>query len=112
MDSRIVINPKIKGGKPCIAGRRIAVQDIVIWHERQGMGIDSIASEYDLTLTDIYIALAFYYGNREAIDESIREDELTVESLKQKTPSVLQQKLATFGTHQVLHGRKRGEDRR
>ena len=111
LDSRIVIDKKIKGGKPCLAGRRIAVQDIVIWHERQGMGIDNIASEYDLTLTDVYIALAFYYANREAIDLSIREDELVAESLKGKTPSILQQKLTTLGSHQVLHGRKRGEDR-
>jgi len=89
LDSRIVINPKIKGGKPCIAGRRISVQDIVIWHERMGMGVDSIASEYDLTLTDIYIALAFYYANREAIYQSIREDESFAESLKKKKPSIL-----------------------
>lgn len=71
LDSRIVIDKKIKGGKPCLAGHRIAVQDIVVWHERLGMAVDTIAADYDLTLTDIYIALAFYYANREAIDKSI-----------------------------------------
>lgn len=112
LDSRIVVNPKIKGGKPCIAGRRIAVQDIVVWHERLGMEIDSIAAEYDLSLTDVYIALAFYYANREAIDKTIREDELYAESLKTKTPSLLQQKLANLGSNPILHGRKRGEGTR
>jgi uncharacterized protein (DUF433 family) len=53
LDSRIVSNPKIKGGKPCIAGRRISVQDIAIWNEGIGMGVDKIAAEYDLSLTDI-----------------------------------------------------------
>lgn len=75
------------------------MQDIVIWHERQGMAIDTIAADFDLSLTDIYIALAFYYANREAIDRSIREDELLVESLKKKTPSRLQQKLASLGNN-------------
>ncbi len=104
LDSRIVANTKIKGGRPCIAGRRIAVQDIVIWHERIGMSADVIASEYDLTLIDIYVALAFYYANREAIDLSIRQDDLFAESLKKNTPSILHQKLASLGTYQVLHG--------
>ena len=99
LDSRIVINPKIKGGKPCLAGRRISVQDIVIWHERMGMGVDEIASNYNLSLTDIYISLAYYYANRELIDQSIREDEVFAASLQQKTPSKLREKLAVLGTH-------------
>ncbi len=97
MDSRIEINHNIKGGKPCIAGRRISVQDIVIWHERMGMVADEIASEYDLSLVEIYVALAFYYANREVIDRSIKEDELFVEALRKKTPSLLQEKLRTLG---------------
>lgn len=99
LDSRIVVNPKIKGGKPCIAGHRISVQDIVIWHERMGMGVDEIASNFSLTLTDIYIALAYYYANREAIDQSIRADETLVAALRQKTPSKLREKLVALGTH-------------
>lgn len=99
LDSRITTNPKIKGGKPCIAGRRISVQDIVIWHERIGMGVDKIAAEYDLSLTDIYIALAFYYANREQIDQSIREDEQYAIAQQKKTPSKLQQKLKALGVH-------------
>jgi uncharacterized protein (DUF433 family) len=99
LDSRITTNPKIKGGRPCIAGRRISVHDIVIWHERMGMGVDSISAEYDLSLTDIYIALAFYYANRERIDQTIREDEQYVLAQRKKTPSKLQQKLTALGTH-------------
>jgi uncharacterized protein (DUF433 family) len=99
LDSRIVINKKIKGGRPCLAGHRIAVQDVVIWHERLGMAVDSIAAEYNLTLTDIYIALAFYYVNREAIDQSIQADSQLAEALRKKTPSKLQQKLATLGSN-------------
>ncbi|HFA48797.1 MAG TPA: DUF433 domain-containing protein [Bacteroidetes bacterium] len=97
LDSRITHNPKIKGGKPCIAGRRISVQDIVIWHERLGKGIDEIAAEYDLSISDIYIALGFYYMNRKIIDRSIKEDKIFVEALRKNTPSVLQAKLKSLG---------------
>ncbi|MEO3706895.1 DUF433 domain-containing protein [Trichormus azollae] len=33
----IEITPGICGGKPRIAGHRIRVQDIVIWHEQMGL---------------------------------------------------------------------------
>ena len=97
LDARITIDPAIKGGKPCIVDRRISVQDVVIWHERLGKSIDEIAAEYDLTISDIYIALGFYYMNRESIDESIKNDELFAASLKDKTVSTLKEKLRSLG---------------
>ena len=50
LDQHIEITPGIAGGKPRIAGHRITVKNIVIWHERMGKCADEIASEYDLTL--------------------------------------------------------------
>jgi uncharacterized protein (DUF433 family) len=96
LDQRIAIKPDIRGGKPHIAGRRIAVQDIVIWHDRLGMSADEIASEYDLSLADIHTALAYYFSNREAIDQAIRADEQFVKELRSKTPSILEQKLKSL----------------
>jgi uncharacterized protein (DUF433 family) len=77
------------GGKPRIAGRRIAVQNIVIWHEWLGMSADKIASEYDLTLAEIYAALAYYYNNPQEIDRSIKASESLVEEMMKKIPSKL-----------------------
>lgn len=57
------------------------------------MSPDEIASEYDLSLSDIYIALAYYFANRALIDESIRDDDAFAQNLKKKSISVLQQKL-------------------
>ncbi len=34
---RITKTPGVCGGKACIAGHRIRVMDIVIWHEHMGM---------------------------------------------------------------------------
>jgi len=98
LDQHIEITPNIAGGKPRIAGRRITVQDIVIWHERLGRTCDEIAAEYDLTLSDIYAALD-YYDHRVEIDSTIAESEAFVEALRRKTPSKLQNKLLDNEQH-------------
>ena len=71
LDQHIEITPGIVGGKPRIAGHRITVENIVIWHERMGKCADEIAAEYELTLADVYAALAYYYDHRAEIDHSM-----------------------------------------
>jgi uncharacterized protein (DUF433 family) len=44
--NHIEITPRVCGGKPRIAGHRIKVQDVVIWHERMGMSPDEIVYHY------------------------------------------------------------------
>src|SRR4051812_37499366 len=93
LDQHIEVTPGIAGGKPRIAGHRITVANIAIWHERQGKSADEIAAEYDLTLADVHAALAYYFDHREEIDQSIREGEAFAEALRARTPSKLRQKL-------------------
>ena len=93
LDQRIVRTPDICGGKPRIAGHRITVQNIAIWHDRLGWSADEIASEYDLELADIYAALAYYFAHREEINQFIREGKAFVEEMRRKTPSKLEEKL-------------------
>jgi uncharacterized protein (DUF433 family) len=93
LDEHIEITKEIAGGKPRIAGHRITVQNIVVWHELLGRSADEIAAEYDLTLADVYAALAYYYDHRAEIDKSVKESESLVEALRQKTPSKVSQKL-------------------
>lgn len=76
-----------------IAGHRIIVQNIVIWHERMGKSADEIASEYDLTLAGVYAALAYYFDHREDVDQAIETSNAFVEALQQRTPSKVAQKL-------------------
>lgn len=89
----IVSSPDVAGGKPRIVGHRITVQNIVIWHEQMGYSVDEIATRYDLTLSEIYAALAYYYDHKDEIDDSIKQSEAFAEDLRQKTPSLLAQKL-------------------
>jgi uncharacterized protein (DUF433 family) len=91
--SHIEMTPGVAGGKPRIAGHRITVQNIVIWHERLGMSADDIATEYELSLADVYAALAYYYDRRGEIDRSFREDEEFIAELRRRTPSILKEKL-------------------
>ena len=90
----IVATPGICGGKPRIAGHRITVQNIVIWHERMGQSADEIAADYDLTLAEVYAALAYYYDHRPEVDKSVRAGEAYAESLRRSTPSKVQAKLS------------------
>jgi uncharacterized protein (DUF433 family) len=90
----IEINPEICGGKPHIAGHRIKVQDIVIWHEKMAMSPDEIIFQYpSITLSDVYAALAYYHDHLKAIREQIEADEAFAREFKIKTPSLVQQKL-------------------
>jgi uncharacterized protein (DUF433 family) len=93
LDKHIEITKEIAGGKPRIAGHRITVQNIVVWHELLGRSADEIATEYDLTLAGVYAALAYYYDHRAEIDESVKEGESLVEALRQRTSSKVTQKL-------------------
>lgn len=80
----IEITPEVAGGKPRIAGHRITVQNIVIWHERLGRTADEIVAEHKLTLAEIYSALAYYFDHRSEIDRSIKADEAFAVALRQQ----------------------------
>jgi uncharacterized protein (DUF433 family) len=85
----IAISEDVAGGKPRIAGHRITVQHIVIWHERMGLSADEIASNHGLSLAEIYAALTYYYDHRQEIDEVILADESYVSELRKRITSNL-----------------------
>jgi uncharacterized protein (DUF433 family) len=93
LDRHIEITPGIAGGKPRISGHRITVQDIAIWHDRLGKNADEISTEYDLSLAQVYTALAYYFDNRIEIDRRIEGNEAFIHNLKQNTVSKLKQKI-------------------
>jgi uncharacterized protein (DUF433 family) len=94
----IVVQHGYCGGKPHVAGTRIKVQHIAIWHERMGMSPEEIGATYPgLTLAVVYAALAYYHGHRSEIDADIEADERFVAAHKAKAgPSHVQQRLAAL----------------
>ncbi|GJQ53112.1 MAG: hypothetical protein HKUEN02_19590 [Anaerolineaceae bacterium] len=93
LDEHIEITPGVMGGKPRIAGHRISVQNVVIWHNEMGYSVEQIAEDYNLTLADVYAALAYYHDHKEEVDKSMLEGEKFVEEMKKQYPSKLKKKL-------------------
>ncbi len=91
ISQHIEITSGICGGKPRIAGHRIKVQDIVIWHERMGMSPDEIIYHHPtITLADVYAALTYYHDNREEIRRQIEAGETFAKQLQGNKPSLIE----------------------
>jgi uncharacterized protein (DUF433 family) len=88
-EAHITQTPGVCGGKPCIAGRRIRVQDVYIWHEMLGMDTNEIASQYNLTPSQVYAALTYAFDNLEQIKADIQESDRVADEFKQKHPDKL-----------------------
>ena len=83
LTQHIEVTPGVCGSKPRIAGHRIKVQDIVIWHETMAMSPDEIVYNYPtITLADVYAALAYYHDHREEIRQDIESSESFAKQLQ------------------------------
>jgi len=92
----IEATPGVCGGKPRIAGHRIRVMDVAVWHEQLGLSPDEIVSRHpDLTLADVHAALAYYFDHRAEIQEDIAVERRFVEEMRRETSSLLQQQLGS-----------------
>ena len=89
----IEITPGVAGGRPRIAGHRIRVQDVAIWHEKLGMSADEILDQYPgITLADVHAALTYYWDHREEIERAMADDAAFAAELRKTTKSPLQEK--------------------
>ncbi|MCA9966485.1 MAG: DUF433 domain-containing protein [Anaerolineales bacterium] len=79
----ISIDPTIRNGRPCIADTSIEVSVIVIAKIVHGLEPDEIAADYDLSLAQVYAALAYYYDNKQALDGLIHERRQLAMKLKE-----------------------------
>lgn len=82
------------GPRARIAGHRISVEDIAIWHEKLGMSPDEIVYNYPtITLADVHAALAYYWDHRDEIEQAIKDEDAFVEEFRRNYISPLQRKL-------------------
>jgi uncharacterized protein (DUF433 family) len=92
---RITKTPGVCGGRTCIAGHRVRVLDMVVWHEQQGLTPDEIVSQIpSITLADVHAALAYYYDHREEIQDEIRLEREQAEEFRRNNASLLDSKLS------------------
>jgi uncharacterized protein (DUF433 family) len=86
----ITKTPGVCGGRACIAGHRIRVMDIVVWHEMRGMSPKEIAAELPgITLADVHAALAYYFDNVDEIENEFRKDEEWARWAEPNCPSLI-----------------------
>ncbi len=76
---------KVCGGKPCVKGTRISVWDIHVWHDLRGQSPEEIVVLYpQLTVADVYAALAYYLDHQKVIDQQADEDWAAADLLEAK----------------------------
>jgi uncharacterized protein (DUF433 family) len=84
----IVRTPGVCGGKPCIAGSRIRVQDVAILYEEARNSPEQIHEAFPaVTLAQIHAALAYFLDHRDEIHAEIAEGEKFAEEFKIKHPN-------------------------
>jgi uncharacterized protein (DUF433 family) len=66
--AEIVSTPEVLGGKPRIDGRRIGVLHIVD-EIQSGRTPEEVTTQFDLTLGEVYTALAYYHEHPEEMRE-------------------------------------------
>jgi uncharacterized protein (DUF433 family) len=71
------------GGKPCVAGTRIRVWDIHVWHDLRGQTPEEIVASFpQLSVADVHAALAYYLDHREEIDSQANAEQAEVARLE------------------------------
>ena len=90
--SFITRTPRVKGGRPCIAGTGVTVHRVAGWY-KQGLSPEEIADQFGhLSLAQVHAALAYYHANREEVEalleaEQREHDRLALEFPRATTPS-------------------------
>jgi uncharacterized protein (DUF433 family) len=73
----IEVSSRVMSGRPCIAGTRVRVMDVVGAYQAgvPDEQLQDYFSSRPLTLSEIHAALAYYYDHQEEIDAAFAEDE-------------------------------------
>jgi len=80
----IAIHPKVRNGRPCIAGTTIEVTAIVIQKIVHDQTPEEIAADYHLTLPQVYGALAYYYDHKAEMDVMMEARRTAAKALKEQ----------------------------
>ena len=81
----ITRNPEIRGGRPCIIGTGLRVTDIVVAMRYHTSALrDQIADGFQVSLAQVYAALAYYNMHKDDIDADIVQQIKKARELKDK----------------------------
>ena len=88
--AHIVCTRGVVGGEPRIEGHRIRVRDIVAARDLGGCAPEEIAATVypNLTLAQVYAALAYYEDHRREIDVAADAEARSVEAWRREHPEL------------------------
>jgi uncharacterized protein (DUF433 family) len=82
------------GPKARIVGHNIRVIDVAGWFEKAGMSADEIVEQFpQISKADVFAALAYYWDNKDALDQKAADDAAFVEEMMRKDPGRFQELL-------------------
>ena len=75
-------SPKVRNGRPCIAGTGISVHRIVGWY-KLGFSPEQMVDRIGhVSLAQIHAALAYYHANQDEIESDIATEQADAERLQ------------------------------
>lgn len=80
----IASDPKVRGGRPCIAGTGLRVTDIVMAMLFHDQSPGEIAAAYSISLAEVYAALSYYYQHKAELDADLRQQIDRARDFKEK----------------------------
>jgi uncharacterized protein (DUF433 family) len=80
----ITTDPKVRSGRPCLAGTTVEVSAIAIATIVHGQSSEEIAADYNLSLSQVYAALSYYYDHKAEIDATIQKRRRLAQLMKEK----------------------------
>lgn len=96
LDGLILRDPKLRGGRPVLAGTGVTVRTVV-GHYKLGLNAEEIAGRMELELVLVYAALTYYHLHQDEIEADILAD--SEEALMQKYRHLTRGRL-----HQTVSG--------
>ena len=76
---RVTRTPGVCGGKPCVAGTRVRVQDVYEWHAG-GASVDKIIKQFPrLTRADVHAAMAYFWDHEAEVRALMEENRRRLE---------------------------------
>jgi uncharacterized protein (DUF433 family) len=94
---RLEWSPGDQLGQARVRGSIVTVHDIVLEHRDDHLSAEEIASMFDIDISDVYAALAYYYDNKARLDQELAENEAAYQAKRLQYPSLFQEKLSRLG---------------
>lgn len=79
----VVVDPGVRGGRPIVAGTSIRVSDLAAYHTLGGLTPEQLAVQFELDLSQVHAALAYYYRHQADVDAEIRANAEEADRWKQ-----------------------------